>query len=292
MKVLITGGAGYIGSTIAACCTDNGITPVILDDYSKGLREFARPYANYEGDIADTALIRRILSEHGEFEIALQVTQQLLVRAADVLRRNPRDLGDDILDLSDIDTRHALVFRLQALIGAGLVDHVDGLVRHVPIIDVARSQLGRCTQRLVTVLDVVMLLETPLEPAQDADGVLHRRLAHVDLLEAALQGGVLLDVLAVLVQGGRADQAQLAAGEHRLDHVAGVHRGLAGRARADDRLARATGEHDDARAAGEEVVDRISLNLHPLSKQAKDMGSAAQMVALLMIALTWAIILL
>ena len=64
MKVLITGGAGYIGSTIAACCTDNGITPVILDDYSKGLREFARPYANYEGDIADTALIRRILSEH------------------------------------------------------------------------------------------------------------------------------------------------------------------------------------------------------------------------------------
>lgn len=40
------------------------------------------------------------------------------------------------------------------------------------------------------------------------------------------------------------------------------------------------------------VVDRISLNLHPLSKQAKDMGSAAQMVALLMIALTWAIILL
>ena len=45
-------------------------------------------------------------------------------------------------------------------------------------------------------------------------------------------------------------------------------------------------------SAIEAVVDRISLNLHPLSKQAKDMGSAAQMVALLMIALTWAIILL
>ncbi|WP_277374600.1 diacylglycerol kinase [Pseudomonas sp. AA-38] len=45
-------------------------------------------------------------------------------------------------------------------------------------------------------------------------------------------------------------------------------------------------------SAIEAVVDRISLSLHPLSKQAKDMGSAAQMVALLMIALTWAIILL
>ena len=45
-------------------------------------------------------------------------------------------------------------------------------------------------------------------------------------------------------------------------------------------------------SAIEAVVDRISLNLHPLSKQAKDMGCAAQMVALLMIAPTWAIILL
>ncbi|SUD40306.1 diacylglycerol kinase [Ectopseudomonas mendocina] len=45
-------------------------------------------------------------------------------------------------------------------------------------------------------------------------------------------------------------------------------------------------------SAIEAVVDRISLNLHPLSKQAKDMGSAAQMVALLVIALTWTIILL
>lgn len=45
-------------------------------------------------------------------------------------------------------------------------------------------------------------------------------------------------------------------------------------------------------SAIEAVVDRISLNLHPLSKQAKDMGSAAQLLALLIIALTWAMILL
>ncbi|MFI7864628.1 diacylglycerol kinase [Pseudomonas sp. BMW13] len=45
-------------------------------------------------------------------------------------------------------------------------------------------------------------------------------------------------------------------------------------------------------SAIEAVVDRISLNLHPLSKQAKDMGSAAQLLALLIIALTWALILL
>ena len=31
MKVLITGGAGYIGSTIASVLLDNGHTPIILD---------------------------------------------------------------------------------------------------------------------------------------------------------------------------------------------------------------------------------------------------------------------
>ena len=45
-------------------------------------------------------------------------------------------------------------------------------------------------------------------------------------------------------------------------------------------------------SAVEAAIDRISLELHPLSKNAKDMGSAAQFVALSMIALVWAVILL
>jgi hypothetical protein len=43
-----------------------------------------------------------------------------------------------------------------------------------------------------------------------------------------LQGGVLLDVLAILVQRGGADHAELASGEHGLEHVAGVHGPLGG----------------------------------------------------------------
>ena len=44
---------------------------------------------------------------------------------------------------------------------------------------------------------------------------------------------ILFDVLAVLVQRGRADQAQLATGQHGLQHIAGIHRAF-GRTRADD----------------------------------------------------------
>lgn len=45
-------------------------------------------------------------------------------------------------------------------------------------------------------------------------------------------------------------------------------------------------------SAIESTVDRISLSIHPLSKQAKDMGSAAQLIALILIAITWGLILL
>lgn len=44
-------------------------------------------------------------------------------------------------------------------------------------------------------------------------------------------------------------------------------------------------------SAIEAVVDRISLERHPLSKHAKDFGSAAVSLALLLAGLTWAVVL-
>jgi len=45
-------------------------------------------------------------------------------------------------------------------------------------------------------------------------------------------------------------------------------------------------------AAIEAVVDRISLDWHELSKNAKDLGSAAQFVAMIIIAVVWGLVLL
>ena len=67
-------------------------------------------------------------------------------------------------------------------------------------------------------------------------------------------------MLAVLVQRGRADHPQLAAGQHRLEHVAGVHRALAGRAGADDGV-QLVDERDDL-AVG--VLDLLEDGLEPL----------------------------
>ena len=66
-------------------------------------------------------------------------------------------------------------------------------------------------------------------------GLLERRLLDHHRLEAPLEGGVALDVLAVLVERGRADALQLAARQRRLEDVGGVDRAL-GRARTDERV--------------------------------------------------------
>ena len=117
----------------------------------------------------------------------------------------------------------------------GLVDQVDRLVGQEAVGDVAMGERGGGDQRVVLDAHTVVGLIALLQPAQDRDRVLHARLAHHHRLEAALQGRVLLDVLAVLVERGGAHAAQLATREHRLEQVGGVHRALGG-AGADDRV--------------------------------------------------------
>ena len=107
---------------------------------------------------------------------------------------------------------------------------------------------------------LVVRLVAILEPAQDRDRVLDDRLAHHDRREPALERRILLDGLAVLVERGRADQPQLAAREHRLEHVAGIHRAVAGRAGADDGV-QLVDERDDLPVA---VADLGEHGLEPL----------------------------
>ena len=95
-----------------------------------------------------------------------------------------------------------------------------------------------------------------LEAAEDRDRVADVGLADEDGLEAALERGVGLDVLAELVEGRRADGSQLAAGEHRLQEVGGVDRAL-GRSGADDRVELVDEEDDAARGLLHLVQDRL-----------------------------------
>ncbi|MFE6054372.1 UDP-glucose 4-epimerase GalE [Kitasatospora sp. NPDC056446] len=78
-KVLITGGAGFIGSTVASALLDRGIVPVVLDDLSKGRAEFVEGRVFYRGDIADAALVDRIFAEHPEIDATVHCAAKIVV---------------------------------------------------------------------------------------------------------------------------------------------------------------------------------------------------------------------
>lgn len=61
--VLVTGGAGYIGSHVAARLRDAGERVVILDNLSTGVAEAALGAPLVVGDVGDAALVRHVLAE-------------------------------------------------------------------------------------------------------------------------------------------------------------------------------------------------------------------------------------
>ena len=65
MAVLVTGGAGYIGSAFVEQALGSGEEAVVLDDLSRGHRGALHPGATfYEGRTGDRALVARIAKEH------------------------------------------------------------------------------------------------------------------------------------------------------------------------------------------------------------------------------------
>lgn len=79
MKVLITGGAGYLGSTIASAFLDAGDRVVLLDDLSGGRRANMLGRPAYIGDVADRALLERVFVDHPDIALVVHCAARVSV---------------------------------------------------------------------------------------------------------------------------------------------------------------------------------------------------------------------
>ena len=64
MRILVTGGAGFIGSHVVDAYIAAGHTVAILDDFSTGKRaNVAEPVAVFEGSVTDSSFLAQVLAE-------------------------------------------------------------------------------------------------------------------------------------------------------------------------------------------------------------------------------------
>lgn len=75
----MTGGAGYIGSTTCRALEQAGHTPVVLDSLVSGPRVFVGDRIFYEGDVADRALLTRVVHEHPDIEATIHMAALVVV---------------------------------------------------------------------------------------------------------------------------------------------------------------------------------------------------------------------
>ncbi len=85
MRVLVTGGAGYVGSVVVQQLVRAGFQVSVLDNLVQGNRQAVDPGARFvEGDIGDGDLVRGLLTSHG-------VEAVVHMAAATVIERSQRD---------------------------------------------------------------------------------------------------------------------------------------------------------------------------------------------------------
>jgi UDP-glucose 4-epimerase len=134
--VLITGGAGYIGSHAVYAFLEAGAEVVVLDDLSTGVQaNLPRAVPFYQGDVADRDLVSRIVREHrvqGVLHFAGSIVVPESVANPAKYYRNNTSRGLDLIDTLIASGVKRVVFSSTAA--------VYGVPERVPIPETAPLQ--------------------------------------------------------------------------------------------------------------------------------------------------------
>jgi len=171
--------------------------------------------------LPDGGKIGFLLLQFGK--IRLELFQPVLGRLVGFLAQRlaldfqPNDPPVELID------RFQFGIDLRVQLGCGFIDQMDRLIGHEPVRDIAVRQGRGGDDRTVGNPHAMMDFVFFLEATQDGNCVFERRFRDENRLKPAGKRRVRFNMLAVFVQGGRADAMQLTARERRLQHVRGIH---------------------------------------------------------------------
>ena len=120
MKVLVTGGAGYIGSTICSALKDAGYEPVILDSLITGKKEFVKNHIFFNADIENKDNLKKIFLAHPDINYtihcaALVVVPESIEKPYEYYKENVSKSNEFFKNLADLGCKN-IIFSSSAAI--------------------------------------------------------------------------------------------------------------------------------------------------------------------------------
>lgn len=100
-NVLVTGGAGYIGSITAAELIHAGHRVIVFDNLYQGHRAAVHPQAVFvEGDLADHEALNRLFADHGNIDCIMHFASYTLV--GESMQQPLKYLRDNLVNVANL----------------------------------------------------------------------------------------------------------------------------------------------------------------------------------------------
>ncbi|WP_337873231.1 NAD-dependent epimerase/dehydratase family protein [Ignavibacterium sp.] len=129
MKILVTGGAGFIASHITDAFVNEGHQVVVLDDLSSGFEKNINPKAKFvKGNICDRELVEKLFSEEN-FDLVNHHAAQMDVRRS--VKDPAFDANTNIIGTINL-LQNAVKYKVQKLIFASTGGAVYGEQSYFP----------------------------------------------------------------------------------------------------------------------------------------------------------------
>lgn len=148
MRILVTGGSGYIGSHVVRLLAERGETAIVVDDFVNGVHQRVEGHPQYELDLADSASAARLTSIMRDERVEAVIHFAALKRVDEsvelplvYMRKNLAGLAT-VLEAMRVAGVRDLVFSSSAAVYGNASGRVSEQASTIPVNAYGRSKLA------------------------------------------------------------------------------------------------------------------------------------------------------